>query len=463
MDIKKLILWSWNHKWSFVISVAICGILGVFYYFSTPYTRDVRASIMLRVPDLQTQQGEMMSIMGADTKKSATNEIEILTSRDLMEQIVDSLHLTLRVVKRNHLRWEPVFPCPEFALEYEQPVKHAKTFRVKVQDEKYRITVQPRLATIDKQLEKIEVNRLTRESQVITLKTSSNNPQQAVAILNMLLDLYSQVDSHDKLRLAVQTQAFLEDRLQLITNELNEIEISLENYKMEHQITNLDNIADNYRTLIDDYQIEQSDISLQLREYDRINEQLSDPEVLNNEAMIYAHLEEGYLYDLLQTYNMQVARRQSILSTAALSNNPTILSINDVLAKLRVSIERGSSEARRSLQVKQQYISDQINKYSTFLAQLPEVERTFLIMQREKQTKEEQYLFLIEKKEENALALVSSAMPIKVIEHPQMAARAKSPRISKTGMASIIAGLLIPLLVFCIRKFKEEFLDLGKA
>ncbi len=462
MDIKKLILWSWNHKWSFVISVAICCVLGVFYYFSTPYTRDVRASIMLRVPDLQTQQGEMMSIMGADTKKSATNEIEILTSRDLMEQIVDSLHLTLQVVKRNHLRWEPVFPCPEFALEYEQPVKHAKTFRVKVQDEKYRITVQPRLATIDKQLEKIEVNRLTRESQVITLKTSSNNPQQAVAILNMLLDLYSQVDSHDKLRLAVQTQAFLEDRLQLITNELNEIEISLENYKMEHQITNLDNIADNYRTLIDDYQIEQSDISLQLREYDRINEQLSDPEVLNNEAMIYAHLEEGYLYDLLETYNEEITNRHTI-SASALANNPMILAIDEVLARLRVSIAQGSSEARRSLQVKQQYISDQINKYSTFLAQLPEVERTFLIMQREKQTKEEQYLFLIEKKEENALALVSSAMPIKVIEHPQMAARAKSPRISKTGMASIIAGLLIPLLVFCIRKFKEEFLDLGKA
>lgn len=458
MNIKELISWSWRHKWWFVISVVVCGVLGLLKFFTTPPKRDVRAAIMLRIPDLQTQQGEMMSIMGADTKKSPKDEIEILTSRDLMGQIVDSLHLTLRVEKRHHLRWIPVFPCPEFALKYEQPVLRSQKYRVKEGGENYRITVSPRLAVIDRQLSSISVSLLARESQVITLETSSTNPQQAVAILNMLLDLYNQVDSQDKMRLAIQTQHFLEERLTTITNELNEIELTLENYKMDHQITDLNQIAANYRELIDKYEIELSDIDYQMREYDKLDEQLRSQLVLSNEGMIYAHLEEGSLSDLLKTYNTEVATRHSIME-AAKENNPKILAIDKILEKLRISIADGSGEARRSLQLKQQFINEQVSKYSSFLAQLPEVERTFLIMQREKQTKEEQYLYLIEKKEENALALVSSTMPIKVIENAQMAAKVKSPRLIKTGFASGVIGLLLPLLVLFIGRFKDEYLD----
>ena len=88
---------------------------------------------------------------------------------------------------------------------------------------------------------------------------------------------------------------------------------------------------------------------------------------------------------------------------------------------------------------------------------LPEQERTSLALEREKEAMEEQYLFLIEKKEENSLTLNSSSLPAKMVESPRVSAILASPHITKIAFLAILFGALLPFLVFFFDKYKKEF------
>lgn len=458
MNIKELIVWTWQHKWWFVISLVLCLGLGALYFFSKTPVYTVRSAIMLRTPDVKTQQGELMSLMGADANKSASDEIEVLTSRDIMEQIVDSLHLTLVAECRDHLRWVPIFPYPDFVLAYDQPVKKKTIVRFTENGKKYRITLYPRIAAIDMNMKSIEVKRLARESQVIVLTKPSSNPAQAVAILNMLLELYNQADTKDRNKMALQTQTFLDERVASVQTSLNDIEMNLERYKSEHQITDLEETASQYREMIEKYQLEASNIDFILSELKKIDNQLNSQGVLNNTEGIYTTLDTCNLQAMFQDYNAQVASYIS-LAHSAKEDNPVVHSNKYLLAKQRENIQRACNEINSSLSSRKKYIEGQIDKYSSLLAQLPEQERYYLMMEREKESMEEQYVYLIQKREENLLNLNSSSLPAKLVESPRMSADVITPKIYKIGFRSIVIGLLLPFLIFFFGYFKREYLN----
>lgn len=458
MNIKDLIVWTWQHKWWFVISLVLCISLGVLYFYSKTPVYSVRSAIMLRTPDVKTQQGELMSLMGADANKSASDEIEVLTSRDIMEQIVDSLHLTLVAECRDHLRWVPIFPYPDFVLAYDQPVKKKTIVRFTENGKKYRITLYPRIAAIDMNMKSIEVKRLARESQVIVLTKPSSNPAQTVAILNMLLDLYNQADTKDRNKMALQTQTFLDERVASVQTSLNDIEMNLERYKSEHQITDLEETASQYREMIEKYQLEASNIDFILSELKKIDNQLNSQGVLNNTEGIYTTLDTCNLQAMFHDYNAQVASYIS-LAHSAKEDNPVVNSNKYLLAKQRENIQHACNEIKSSLTSRKGHIDGQINYYSTLLAQLPEQERYYLMMEREKESMEEQYVYLIQKREENLLTLNSSSLPAKLVESPRMSADVVTPKIYYIGFKSIVIGLLLPFLIFFFGYFKREYLN----
>lgn len=456
MNIKELIRWCWTNRLWFVISVVLCIIVGAFYFASSTPKRKVSAAIMLRTNDRDSQQGQMMNIMGETANKQALDEVRALTSRDLMRQVVDSLHLNYIVEERHHLRWVPVYPTPEFALQYE-PQNKKNVYKQVMDTTKYRITVFPEEVMIDLMLRQLKVERLSRESQVITLSIITKNPHQSEAMINLLLSLYNEASLKDKSAIAMQTQTFLNERLDAVKEELDDCEMVMENYKMRYKITNLAEVSSKYRSLIEDYQLQLENISLQLREYDKLDAQLNDSLVLCHQRVIYARISDDNLRHLVSNYNNQITARLALLGVAT-EKNPEVEEIDELLQKYRTNIIRCSQESRNALIRQQDFINEQIERYALALAQFPEQERTYLEMKRNTQTKEEQYLYLIEKSEENNLVLASSAISAKVLESAQMSADVVSPKLISTGLASVLMGLLLPLLVFFFRIFREEIL-----
>lgn len=456
MNIKEIIRWCWTNRLWFVISVVLCVIVGAFYFVSSTPKRKVSAAIMLRTTDRDSQQGQMMNIMGETANKQALDEIRTLTSRDLMRQVVDSLHLNYIVEERHHLKWIPVYPMPEFAFQYE-PASKKKVYKQVVDGTKYRITVFPQEVMIDLMLRQLKVERLSRESQVITLSIITKNPHQSEAMIDLLLSLYNEASLKDKSSVAMQTQAFLDERLSVVRAELNDAESTMEIYKSTHQITNIDQTASEYQRQIENYQQQLADVNLTLRVLDDLDTQLQTPYINNAPRALYADFKSGNLNTMINEYNRNVDKRIQLLESTT-ESNPLVQTLDQSLMVQRTHITIGAKEARTSAQTRKEHLTEQIKEYASRLAQLPEQERTYLEMKRNTQTKEEQYLYLIEKSEENNLVLASSAISAKVLERAQMSADVVSPNLIRTGLASVIIGLLLPLLVLLLLCFRKEIL-----
>jgi capsular exopolysaccharide synthesis family protein len=86
---------------------------------------------------------------------------------------------------------------------------------------------------------------------------------------------------------------------------------------------------------------------------------------------------------------------------------------------------------------------------------------------RDKHLKEELYLFLYKKREENALTLASTVNPAKVVNAPQMNPTPVGPRLMIIGMICLILGILLPFVVMIMydimnNRISDEAKDLER-
>ena len=97
IDIRRILGVCLRHWYWFVIGVLLCGGLGVLYFLRTTPKYQTQASIMLRQGgDSQIFNGlggGALDMFGLTMNGGAADEVEVLTSRDLMYQTLDALNL----------------------------------------------------------------------------------------------------------------------------------------------------------------------------------------------------------------------------------------------------------------------------------------------------------------------------------------------------------------------------------
>jgi len=499
MDIKQLINWALKRWWWFIISLVVCALVaGMYYYKATPKF-SVEAVLMLRQTDRDNNQDEMLQMMGFGGNKIVGDEVKVLSSRDLLGRVIDSLDLCTAYSKKGKRYWEDQFPCQdvnvqvlsaviegfEITLRVQQnggKLKIKQGFRTEhltltdlsapvhtiagdillqvsdtIHEGKYRIRVENRIVAIEQLSKQINVNRLSRESNVITISTTTSCPARSIATVNLLLDLYNQSAATDKNSLAVQTQQFLTNRINVVAGELTAIESQLEDYKRTRQIADLDKAAETYQQTGLSYQQQLAELESELNVLDFMTEQLQQP--INRYALIPGNLSisDNTLVALIQDYNQRIAHRNMLLQTAT-EQNPVVQRETEQIDLKRKSIQDGIVQARQTLMLRKRFVTDQQHQYDSRLAAIPETERCYLELSRDKQTKEKQYLYLIEKQEENAMLLASEAVPAKIVDRAQLNPIPVSPRLRWTGLIALLLGLCLPFSVYILEFIRKEYL-----
>jgi hypothetical protein len=272
-----------KHWYWFVICCFVFGGLGLYNYFSSTKQYPVDARIMIRSnePDMAMPQVEVMQMMGIGGSKQVEDEVAILTSRDILTQVVKDLDLQTEYRKKHHLRWEGLYPSRGLTVVYpDQFLDTTKKFvriklrvrknyslvrvqygqwnfsRHRVKDitqpfatcageiyfkphkqikvgDKYNIFTLPILPAVDKYAQTIVAEPIKKESNVISISTITDMPQRAIDFINKEIDMYNQDALIDKNLMASNTASFIEDRLRLIENELSVAEAEVEQYNYD--------------------------------------------------------------------------------------------------------------------------------------------------------------------------------------------------------------------------------------
>jgi uncharacterized protein involved in exopolysaccharide biosynthesis len=115
-------LWGmvWNHKWWYVVSVILFLIFGAFYLYRTPKVYNRAAKVII---DESNQDATMRNLgvasagmMRLRSFNSVENEMEALSSPDLMQVVVERLNLQTRYVQEQLLRDVELYGNSPFEL-----------------------------------------------------------------------------------------------------------------------------------------------------------------------------------------------------------------------------------------------------------------------------------------------------------------------------------------------------------
>ena len=104
------------------------------------------------------------------------------------------------------------------------------------------------------------------------------------------------------------------------------------------------------------------------------------------------------------------------------------------------------------------------------IRQVPVKERQYMEIKRQQEIKEKLYIYLYEKREENALTLASTIVPARVVDEPRSSSRPVAPHVNLILLIAIIFGCGIPFVIILIMTYindeiqdQKEFQSVVKA
>ena len=505
IDIQQLVRVAWDHKWWFVIGVAVMMLLGVLYNLRKTPQWKTDAKIMLRQKDTDSPIGSL-SMLGLSANTAAEDEVAVLSSRGLVYQAVDVLNLWDDCSKRCGWKWEGEFMHPALTIDYSLLTQENKdkTFTVTVNpdDEGYQVKVKlglfnsssTHVADFSEPVEtkvgllKIQANRVLssdttyrvghkrkelvvagyckkigislykKESNIITLSTTSTNPDRDKALLFQLIEQYNLNAIMDKNMIATNTAAFIEERLNIITEELSDAEEAVSTYKEKNNIADLQTQASLFLQANSVEQREMNEIETQLSLIEYVDEFLKDTSKKENLIPSNIGVTDASLAGSLNEYNSLQLQRMRIQRTAT-EDNPVLEQMSAQLASMRQNIIATIGSVRESLQIRKRSLEIQENRYNSQIRNAPEQQREYLRVVRQQQMKESLYLYLFQKREENALMLAATAMPAKIIDMPEKDVLSQTPKMRKTLFLCFILGLLFPAGLIYVRKLFNNKID----
>lgn len=499
INLKELFL-KYLKKWRwFVVSVAVCFVVAAYYILSTNNSFLVETSVLIRSEDDRNRFSEMAIIqsMGlGDIKKDVEDEMNILGSKTLISNVIRDLDISTEYFVKSRLKYIDTYPDIPLKLtvtnskdtlqnQYlELTVSGSENnYTVKVQlgeiketylvkdlskafktiggDIKltpgksfnklltYKIKSYPLSSLTNAYSKSISINTINKKTNAVRISLTSSNPLKAQAVLNKLVELYNLDAVIDKNIIASNTKEFVEKRLELLKSELLDVEIGVETYKKQNNMTDLSSQAELFMRTTGEYNKELSKIETQLNLIEYIDKHVKDNE--NKYSLIPANLgiQDGPLQSLIQNYNEALLQRLKVSRTSN-NMNPLISQLEEQIGALRGSIIASLSSVKDGLKISKRELKLKENQFTGKIKQIPTQEREYIDIKRQQEIKNDLYVFLLQKREENALTLASTVPSAKTLDKAFVNEVPVGPKKPVIMLIALVIGLLIPIAVIYI-------------
>ncbi len=487
--------------WPLFLIFFLVAIVGAWSYlkYATPMF-ETTARVLIKDEKKGAEESKTLESLDLlSSKKIIENEMEVIQSRSLINEVVNKLSLYAPVSNEQSIKTLSAYTTSPMIVVVDDPEKLKETKKIyftfdKVKQKviinntqyplnewlntwigKIRFQRNPRyinesstaklyfsLVSPKKVASGIEaglkVTPVNKQSSIISLSYTDEVPQRGEDIINELLAAYNEASLKDKNLLAYNTQKFIQERLSTVEHDLDSIERKVQRYKSQSNAVDistqgklfLENVSNNDQKL--------SEINMQLA-------------VLNQvEKYVYSKSGEGgivpatlgvtdptlsQLLDKLYTSELDYERGKKNDG----ENNPLTLSVLDRIQKIKPGILENIQSQRSNLLVSKNNISATNNTYSSVLQGMPEKERQLIDINREQSIKNEIYSFLLQKREETALSHVSNLPDSRIVDKAETADKPVSPKKKVIYVASVLLAFFSALgVVFAKETFSRKIM-----
>ena len=482
-----------NNWYWFFISIFLCLFISYLYLRYTPQTYNTSARILISDDQNKNSDDNLLNkALGGQFGASSNvlGEAEILKTRHLMVNVVHELKSYITYFHKGQVRSVDLYKDSPVQLiiyatedsirpkllevslkegsvlvtsgKFTKQVKFKEMFNIPglgnvhlekgvgimKPDEVYLIKISSVLQSVRNLNNNLKVTIPIKDVNIISLDFASQVPSQTEDVLNSLIRAYVQGNINDKNKVADNTIAFIEDRLQFVGRELGNIEGSVQNFKQQNKIMDITAQSGQLIASTTDYSTQLAKVETQISVLKSIESYVEDAKTNKSVVPSGALLDDPNFAALVARYNDVVLEKEKS-SLRQTEGNPYMQSINAQIASAKSDMLAGLSSLKKSLSISKDKILASTNTIAGQVHNVPKVERTFLDLARQQQIKQDLYVFLMTKREETAISKTSNISNCKVIEPPSSVGPV-SPIPSNVMGYGFILGLLIPFGVIFI-------------
>lgn len=327
--------------------------------------------------------------------------------------------------------------------------RYVKTVRDKTV--KIAVTRQAFLPTVEKYTSMLKGDLTDRDADVIDLSMKDVSIERVDDILNSVLDVYTSNWVSDKNRMAVATSQFIDERLKVIEKELGVVDSEIMDYKSKTLVPDLEEAARlNMKSTRDmDSEILETGTELSLARYvyDFVRKSVNKYSVIPVNTGVVS----GQLEVQITNYNTLLLNRNNVASATSASN-PIVQDYDTQLAGMREAIERALYTQVVGLEKQLAGLEGAQGNLRGQLASAPNQAKYLLSVERQQKIKEELYLYLLQKREENELNQTFTADNTRVITPPTGPVKPIFPKKMMTVGLALLVGLLFPAVIIYMRE-----------
>ena len=506
---KYLIHWKW-----FVASIVVCLIGGWIYLHYTTPVYSITGSVIIKDNkknnSVSTGLADLEDLGFYSSTNNFDNEVEVLHSRTLLKKVVEELDLYINYRTRENLRpvelykdtpvkvWltpEEAEKLPNGAAVLEVVLKPGGKLSVSTeideQEFKQDFNKLPALLTtpygtfsftpgdsaiVEKEQEitvtvaaprimtngyanALSVEPTSKTTTIAQITLQNTSPQRGVDFINKLIEIYNRDANDDKNEVASKTAEFIDERIKIINGELGTTEKELETFKRDAGLTDLKSDAQLALSENSEYEKKRAENSTQLRLVQFLSEYANNPDHAYEVLPVNVGLTDTGLTELINRYNEMLLERKRLLRTSS-ESNPVVVNLDASIRAMRSNVQTTILSVQKGLMITKADLERQAGKYAGRITSAPGQERQLVSISRQQEIKAGLYLMLLQKREENAITLASTANNARIVDEAQAELFPVSPKGKLIYLIAFVLGIAIPVgIIYIIELLRYKIED----
>ncbi|MBS1632945.1 MAG: P-loop NTPase, partial [Bacteroidetes bacterium] len=485
--------------WPLFILLLSIAIAGAWFYlkYQTPLYV-TKASLLIKDQNKGEDEARIAEALNQlSSKKIVENEMEVLKSKDLMGKVVRKLDLYAPVFEMGRFRDKAMYSNSPVKIEarYPDSIKVAKKVlfsfdstakKVSIGNVNYPVgewvnTSYGELKFTPQQssqqstgsfyfslfkpdyvaaglVSSVSLIPASKQSSVIDIQLGDEVPKRSEDILNELMKLYGEATISEKNKLASNTLTWLDERLAVVGHELDSIEKKMQQYKASTNAIDISSQSTLYLQNVSENDQRLGNVNTQLSVLDQVEKYVEDKNNSGSVTPSTLGINDPMLSQMLTGLYENQMQYEKLKRTIP-ENNPILLSLKDQIDKSKPGIIENIKSQKQNLEANKSSLSSINKRYSSALQSIPKKERDLIEISRQQVIKSESYNYLLQKRDETQLALVSSIGDSKVIDKAHSSIGPVSPKTNLIYLAAAFLALALTIgLVWLYESFKSTIL-----